>query len=201
LWLRKNNPAYDAAKENFKANSAPINRMEIGRYLQDKLEAPLSAAERPGVFAQAMRDAPRTIKNATGARFNELDQVLEQPEVQTLEAIQKELTKIAMVKQQQSQGMEMARDKLGTTFALPEPPSLLNRGITLLRAGMERMQGGATEKTLGELAQDLRDPQVVARLMQNASPQEKIGIMLAVKQITQGAGAGTAQSAPLIEER
>lgn len=65
-WMDEKNPAYAAARENFAAASRPINQMQAGQYLGQKLQSPVGHVERAGIFAQAVRDAEGTMEKSTG---------------------------------------------------------------------------------------------------------------------------------------
>ncbi|MDE2439724.1 MAG: hypothetical protein KGP14_01775 [Betaproteobacteria bacterium] len=78
--MDKLSPAYQAAREEYAAASKPINRMEIGRYLYDKLIPALSdlGAERatPQKFAQALKEGDVMAQKATGFKGAKLSDIL-----------------------------------------------------------------------------------------------------------------------------
>lgn len=190
-WLEEKNPAYQTARVNFAEQSRPINRMEVGKFLEQKLTAPLDDSERAGVFAQAMRDAPRTLKQATGnPRYEEIAQVLLPKQVRALDNVESELARLRGVKQQASLGADRAKDVVGTAFEPIEPPSFLNRGVTLLRAALERSQRGTSKKTLEELAEEMQSPEKVRRLLTEVKPAERLSLLEALKQYLAGSATG-----------
>lgn len=93
-WLERKNTLYKKARTQFAKESKPINEMEVGQFLRDKLISPLAERERAQVFSQAVRDAPGTLKKSTGfARFTELDQVLSSGNVSLVRSVQKDLAR------------------------------------------------------------------------------------------------------------
>lgn len=73
-------PAYKQAREEFTTASKPINRMEVGRYLYDKLVPALSdlGAEKttPAAFARALKEGDAMAQKATGFKGAKLADIL-----------------------------------------------------------------------------------------------------------------------------
>jgi hypothetical protein len=201
-WLEMRNPKFATAKETFAQQSRPINRMEVGKVLAEKLGAPLDDAERAGVFAQATRDAPRTIKTATGGeRFSELSQVLLPRETKAVQNVQSELARLLSAKEQAKAGESRAREVVSGAFEPIEPPGLLRAWATISRAILSRVQHGTSKKTLAELTQDLQDPVKTRELLQKMEPQEKESLVAVWKQMAaRGATGATAGTALTVKE-
>ena len=86
-------PGYRVAQEKFAEKSKPINIMQVGQYLEGKLKPVIEtpAGERAGIFSQALKEAPTTIKQSTGqSRFTELSQILSPDQVKVVEGIRKD---------------------------------------------------------------------------------------------------------------
>lgn len=197
-WLGRKNSAYTTAKTNFEAASKPITQMRVGQYLEDKLTAPLETNQRPGVFAGAMRDAPRTVKQAGGGQAGNLDDILTPEQLLSMDQVFTNLKQTGIAEALAKKGMPSAREKLGNAFDPIEPPGMLSRPIMIARAILERLQGGASDKILRELTVDLQDPAKIAKLLENAKPEEKIAFMLALKQ---QAGAQMQVQPSIMEQR
>jgi len=185
-WLGTKNPTYETARTNFETASRPITQMRVGQYLEDKLQAPLDTSQRAGVFAGAMRDAPSTIRQAGGGQAKELEQLLEAEQMLNLGSVYKNLQGQGIAESLARKGTTSAREKLGNAFEPIEPPGMLSRPIMIARAILERVQGKASEATLQSLTQDLKDPVKIAKLLENATPQEKIALMLSLKSFAGG---------------
>lgn len=90
-WLENKNPAYKEARTQFQTDSVPINRMQVGKEIKDALVSSLDE-DKPSIFANALRNAARTIKKAGGfERFKKLEDVFGEDDVKALKNVAKEL--------------------------------------------------------------------------------------------------------------
>lgn len=175
-WMGKKNPAYDSARSNFAAQSKPINQMEVGQYLEQKLTPALSeeSKQRSASFAQALRDAPGTIKRSTGnPRFDELSQVLEPQQMQAVGNVHKDLARDALVKELSQKGLPAARQRIGEAVPEAPPTGMFSPIISVARGAYNRATGKATDKIMDDLAVKMQDPQEMARIMRSAKPFER----------------------------
>lgn len=194
-WISNKNPDFNQARENFAQASRPINQMQIGQFLKDKLASPVTESrERAGVFAQALRDAPRTIKKASGSTYENLDQVLEPKQVGLLGGVKSSLEREANVADLAKTGGQQARGILGAGFETVEPPNILHRAITITRSVLEKIGVSTKNKTLQELAVEMQDPAVTQRLMETASKDQKAAIAKVISEYSRPASAGLFQS-------
>lgn len=161
-------PGMKAAQETFKTMSKPVNKMEVGQYLEGKLASPLADETlRPGVFATALENAPATIKRATGMpRFQSLTQVLEPADVAKLEAIRDDLAR-------SSEFMKQARVGRGAGENIPATgevqfPNVMSRIASISNAIMQKLQGKINRKVAIELATEMLDPKLAADAMEKA---------------------------------
>jgi len=187
-WMASRNKEYENARAIFAKDSAPINQMRIGQFLENKLASPLTGAERPGMFAQATRDAPGTIKRSLqeGPRYGTLDEVMTPPQIGLLGGVQSSLEREALTSDQALRGGQKAAGLLGATFDVMEPPPLLHRAITVARFMLEKIGVNTKNKTLEELASAVQDPTATAKLMREANPSQ----WAAIQQVMR-AGAAT----------
>ncbi len=178
-WLGKNNPMYENARAAFAASSKPINHMQIGQELERKLTPALAdfdatPAQRAAVYAQGLRDAPGTIKRATGdARYDDLSQILNPQQIRAVESVAEDLARKARYAQLASEGGEKIASQIGKEFQSIKVPGLLDRTTMVVRTVLNRMEGKATEKTLDYLAAKMQDPAEMARIMRAATAAEK----------------------------
>jgi hypothetical protein len=151
--------------------SNKLNRMEIGDYLVNKLQAPLEK-ERAGAFATAVENAAGTIKKSTGIpRYEKLSDVLTAKEVGAVNSVLADLKRA-------SKADELAR-KVGTQEAgLPnlaaEIPSLLSRTLTLGRAAIEHLQRGNAKAFNNSMAELMLNPPAMAQFMTSGIKQSKL---------------------------
>lgn len=161
--------------------SKPINQMQVGQQLEKSLTTGLGTTERPAAFAQALREAPQTLKRATGSpRYSSLEEVLEPQQMQGVTNVLDDLKRAALHEQLAKAGTEKARDLVGQISpALPQA-GMFNPKYSVLRALSNRLAGRVEGKSLDKLAEAMQDPQMMARLMQNASPAERTALVEAL---------------------
>lgn len=189
-WMGKKNPAYESARSAFSAESKPINQMEVGQYLQDKLGSPLGNTERAASFAQAVRDAPGTIKRSTGQKmYDELGQVLEPKQVESVNKVLDSLKNDAEFKDMAAKGMSATRRATGEFSEPVRGVNIIDRAATIANAILKRLEGKGTKGTMNSLADAMQDPSKIGKLMQDAKPFERQAIIDELMKL-QAAGIG-----------
>lgn len=179
-WFEGKSANYAAAREAYKEGSKPINIMQVGQYLEGKLKPALetSTGERAGVFASAVKEAPTTVKRATGqTRFDKLDQILEPDQVKIVEGIRKDLAREAEFTKQARVG-----GKAGEVFPATEAarlPNLMSRVASVANTIMTKLQGKIDKKLALELATEMLDPAAAANAMEKALARQARGEKLA----------------------
>lgn len=162
-WLEKALPGFKTARTEFAARSKPINAMEVGQVLKQAITSPLDeGVTRPGVFAQAVRNAPGTIKKATGApRFEDLSAVLETADS----------AKVANVLSDFARSAEFKRLSQATTGAkagesIADLPGA--RGaIGILASGIVKaFENAISRKAAIEIGEAMLQPETFARLVE-----------------------------------
>lgn len=135
-------PAYKNARAEYAAASKPINRMEIGQYMYDKLIPALSdlGAERitPQKFAEALKQGDQMAQRATGFKGAKLDDVLTGPERDTL-------VKLGLDIGRETKAMEQAR-----VPGSPTAQYLAGRNMLRQVAGPLGMPEGWAESVLAD---------------------------------------------------
>lgn len=161
-------PNMKPAQETFKALSKPVNKMEVGQYLEGKLASPLADETlRPGVFATAMENAPATIKRATGMpRFQSMSQILDPADMAKLEAIRADLARQAEFVKQARVGRGAGENIPATGEA--QLPNLMSRVASIANNVMKTLQGRIDRKVAIELATEMLNPQLAANAMEKA---------------------------------
>ena len=181
-WLGGRVPQYEIARVGYAAASKPINQMQVGQFLEQKLAPALDVGQRPAAFAQAMRDAPGTIKKSTGGpRYEDLGDVLTSGQKNIADAVLANLQNDAKFNELAKMGMSSAR-KISGTFADPvRIPNLLNRVAMVVHNMVNRLEGRATKKTMESMSRLMNgDPKEMARIMESAAPYERRALMDAV---------------------
>jgi len=190
-WLEKTAPEYKVARETFAKQSAPINTMEIGQYLEGKLVPALGedAAQRAAVYSEALRNAPGTIQKATTGmpRFDSLTKVLSADDVKTLESIRADLAREARTGRLAREGAR-AESIVPSTEA-PTLPNMMNRAAAVANTVMRKLQGKIDKKIAIEIAMEMLDPNMAAAALEKALAYEARNKSIAQAFKTGGASA------------
>ena len=192
--LVESNPAYERARAQFAADSPPINQMQVIQYLEDKLSPALAdlganANQRAAGYAQAVRDAPRTIKSSTGQNmFSELGDVLTRSQMDAVNAVGDDLARASDFEQLARAGSSAANKIAGSVGAVPQA-KILERTFVIVNAALSKLGKKAGEDTLKYLEDVMRDPQRTAQLMRDATPAQKAAMSFILN---------TSRSAPAI---
>lgn len=171
-WLTKKNKSYDEARTAFALESKPINEMQVGQELEKALVKPIGEGERAGVFAGAMREAPRTIKKATGqSPFDELEDVLSPANLDKAKNVLADLGR----KGEQERLASLGRSKAAEITQAVTLPATgpLNQQYMIFKTVLGRISKGVTEKTLDQVAEALKVPAATLRLLQRVPSQQQ----------------------------
>lgn len=163
-------PGMKEGQRAFRKGSQPINEMKIGKFLREKLEAPLpEGAQRAGVFAGAVREAPRTIRQALDntPRYENLTEALSPDNQARVDRVMMDLSRDARVKELTQMGREAAPD-LSMPAGRVERPNLLNRLATIANVIIERLEGKINEKMALEIAAEFLDADKAAAALETA---------------------------------
>ena len=179
-WMGETNPSYEAARAAFAQASKPINQMKIGQYLEDKLIPALSeeTKQRAASYANALREAPQTIKRATGSpRFDDLSKVMEPGQMQTLTGVQQDLARDATMQGLASKGMKAAQERIGNVTPEAPPTGMFSPILSVTRGAYNRLTGKASDKIMDDLAILMQNPKQLAKVMEGSKPAERRAFM------------------------
>jgi hypothetical protein len=163
-------PSMKKAQEAFRKGSKPINQMDIGKYLREKLETALpEGRQRPGVFAEAVRNAPQTIKRAIDSkpRYSELTEVLSPPQQARVDRVMQDLSRDARVQELAQLGRETAPELARPAGRFSLPP-LLDRVATIANEILRRLEGKINDKMAMEIAMEFLDADRAAAALETA---------------------------------
>lgn len=181
-WLEGQSPGWAKARDIYKADSLPINQMQVGQYLEQKLAPALSdygmeAPQRAGVFAQALRDAPGTLKRASDGAViaDDLRKVLRPDQLDSLQGVAKDLARNADYERLAKAGARVSEgvSNLGSrqmerSLGVSTIPNMLQRETMLANALLRRLNRSANERLERDIALLMRDPQATASVMEKA---------------------------------
>lgn len=191
-------PSLPEAQAAFKKGSRPINQMDVGKYLREKLEAPVpEGGQRAGVFAGAVREAPRTIKQALkgGPTYEKLTDILSPAQKTNVDRVLMDLSRDQRVKELAQMGREAAPD-LSMPAGRVERPNLLNRLATIANVIIERLEGKINDKVAMEIALEFLDANRAAAALETA--MRRSGQRAGVPRRTSGPIRRAIKRAPLV---
>jgi hypothetical protein len=163
-------PSLPEAQAAFKKGSRPINQMDVGKYLREKLESPVpEGTQRAGVFAGAVREAPRTIRQALdgGPTYEKLTDILSPAQKANVDRVVMDLSRDARVKELAQAGRKAAPE-LAKPVGEANLPSLLNRLTTVANEVIRRLEGRINEKLAMEIALEFLDADRAAAALETA---------------------------------
>jgi len=181
-WVEDKVPAYRTARETFAAESKPINQMQVGQYLEGKLTPALgeeTARLRSAGYAAALKEAPGTIKRATGqSRFDQLSDILDPDQIKILEGVRNDLARNKLMEAQASAARGAGPDVnlLGSAvMSEARVPNFMNTVATVANDIMRRLQGKLDQKLAIELATEMLDPAAAATALEKALARQAQG--------------------------
>jgi hypothetical protein len=144
--------------------------MEVGDFLSKKLNTPLEK-ERAGVFAAAVENASATIKSSTGLpRYKNLNEILSKEEVSAVNNVLADL-------QRSTKAQELASKVGNIEGGLPAPigegVAVLNRTVTVMKAGLRYLQQGNQAEFNKKMAELMLNPPAMAQFMTSGIKQGK----------------------------
>lgn len=161
--IGKAEKAYRVANKLYERGSRPINRMSIGRELKKALVSP-SEQERSTVFLNAMREAPRTIKKATGfGRRDTLEQYLKPEQVKSVKQISDDL--INQAKTKQISKVDSVLKDLPSTLEIVLP-RVLSRPVVIANHVLGKMAKDRSPEYQKILVNMLKDPASLEKALQ-----------------------------------
>ena len=176
-WIESKEPGYKAARKTFATQSRRINQAEVGQFLENKLTSPLTdEASRAAVFANAMRDAPTTVKRATtGApRYQNLEDLLEPHQLAAVESVRRDLAREQITKTQAREGATAAPRVGQLASQAGDMPQFLNRVATIANAIYNRVQGKIDRKLAMEIAYEMATAEGAAGAIEKAMVREEL---------------------------
>ncbi len=168
-------PAYGAARAEFQAASRPINQMDIAGRLIEKAKNPLTEVIQPQAFARNLNDG--TAAAATGFKGATLENVMEGPQINTLQSILADLRRSSAA---QTAGRGPGSDtvqKLAYTNLIDQSgmPTFLRKlppmqvAGNLAGRGADAVYGRANREIADRAAQVMLEPGMAAELMARAA--------------------------------
>lgn len=164
-------PGLRETETRFATDSVPINRMQYGQELERRLIPAMDDKVTPRSFADARRQAGRTISGATGNTIFEREaDFLTPAQRATLDALEERLERNALNDRLASRGTEAARRLVAEEVGPVSMPNALWRPLTYLHYGVNRLRGKAGTDVQEYLAKVMQDDTATSELMRRADP-------------------------------
>lgn len=182
-------PGYTQAQEKFANLSKPINQMEVADFLKGKLQSTLRDENKltPASYANALANAPSTIKNATGLpAYQNISEIVTPAQMKILEGIKSDLANKAKFEEQAGFGGKL--EKAIPSDSLPKSPALFSKVATLANSIINKLQGRIDRKVAMQLATEMLNPESAALSLEQAlNRQQKIANFTAKGSIAKNA--------------
>jgi hypothetical protein len=192
--LTQSIPGWQDADQAFAQASVPINKMEYGQALQQKLTSALEDKLTPMQFAQGRRNESGTISAAMGATpLKKESEFLHPREITVLDKIAEQLQRNAAYKEQAAAGAPAANQLVRDSLDPAHVPNFFMRSVMVAHHILDRLQGGAEKHTLDRLATVMQNPNATAKLMESSSPARQAMIKALAER---GATTGAVIAAP-----
>ena len=192
-FIEQASPGWKQARDQYAADSLPIDQMKTGQYLQDLVTPsgyksgaglPLKGnafidAVRKSTDVQdtnsAQRAAELISKKATGApRYTELSQYMSPEQLKSIYAVRDNLVRSNMMENQAKLGGLNSPDISGIASQSVENtlggkiPTLLSRPVMLANAIISRSEGKVNAELAKQMANEMLDPKTVGDAISTA---------------------------------
>jgi hypothetical protein len=173
-WMEDINPTFKAARTTHAEMSKPLNQMDIGSELLDKIAPALSdygalGKETAAKYALALRNAPALAKNATKFPGAKLEQIMTPEQMQLIEGVARDLARKGNMQELGRGGGSDTFQKL-TMSNIAErsgAPGVVNYALNLpgVNKAAKWLYSGPDEQIQELISRALLDPQRAAALM------------------------------------
>jgi hypothetical protein len=195
--FEKANPAYSQARQQSAELYRPLGQMQVAQNLEQRLSAPIVdqggnvATQRAASFAQGLRDAPGTVRRATGFRGQQtIEDVMTPDQMATINRVGRDLANRADFDELARAGTTRVNAMLGNMYAKQVAP-MLSRVMMIANNILKRTAVGASERGMKVLAEKMQSPAEMARIMEAATAAERVQINNLLNAISsQSAGRG-----------
>jgi hypothetical protein len=185
--LKKVEPSFKQAEQNFAQLSQPINQMQIGQELLNRMQPALAdygalGSETAAKYAQALRNAEQTAKTATGFKGATLERTLTPEQMGTVTSVAQDLARKTNAQNLgrgpgsdtfQKLSMANMAQQVGMPIGLVESVGK----IPAIGGYLTRIYGEADTLMQQALAKALLDPQATAKLIAQANPADRSRLM------------------------
>lgn len=160
------------ANEQFGQRSGEIFQQKVGKNMLELLQKPLGEGETGAKLARAIEAETGLVRKSGGFMREGLEEQLTPENVAKVGKVINQLDVDTSLDELARRGMGSAKikDAVGKTIELP---NLMNQAVAVTNSMIRRVFGAGQIRTLKELAVTMQDPQMMARMMEDASVKEK----------------------------
>ncbi len=173
----------------FKDDSKLVNQQKLGKYLYEKLVSPIDdvtgdvvSKQRFGQFAQAQRDAAKTVKKSSGNPVTDrLDEIATPEQMKGIESINSSLGRRSAYEGDRMIGAKAAEDAISS----PQLPATgpIDRTYMIIKTAFNRLQGQITDpRTMSIFSDVMKNPQRAADLLEGIPSADKGLVYKALKE-------------------
>lgn len=163
-------PGMEEAQTTFANLSKPINEMEIGETLKKTLTGTYAGTgERAGAFATKLSDIPKTVKTSTGMTARTLEEAgVSKQNVDRINKVMEDLNRSALAEER----LAAAGSTMSKNPDAPRP-NLMMRTVTAFNEVVAALVDRVGRKKALEIATEMLDPQIAAKVLEQAVAMEK----------------------------
>ena len=201
--MKDASPEYREATELFRKYSAPQNRADVARNLEETLNPALGNRERAEMFVEKLRNAKTMFKKEGLPRFQTLEQVfLEKPQDlasirQVGSALQRDARIASLPDERTTIPMKPSRFEKLWQLA----PQVMNRYITLTRGYSRYLMNQSDEKVQAIIDRAAADPAEMIKLLETVPPSQRSQFAQTMKSLIDRADVqGALVAAPITGE-
>ncbi len=174
-WMNRRVPGWEAARNQYAAESAPINRLQVGQALADKLKNEKGDLTSTGFLNVLGRGEDAMLKNSMGAPRNvTIDTLFPQGDVSHIRGVGKDLARRAEMERIAAATKGKQASHVSSSDA-PQLPNVLNTTATITNAILRGIFGNANIPVARELATrmagPMQGPQSFAELLRRNAPK------------------------------
>ena len=145
-WLESKVPGYGTARVEYSKAMVPVNQMQVGQALLDKLTSPVTGREVPGTFLRAINDETKLVKNILGQPRQDLGQVLNPRQQETVNEVarllERKVQSLSPVQKSSVPGGQDIAEQIGVSLPriLSRPVVMANWLLGILKKGSSPLE-------------------------------------------------------------
>ena len=192
-------PKYKEGDKFYAQTSRPITQMKVAEALMDSIGPKVGSKERPAAFGTAIANEKSTLRKANNGKRpvkNELSDAMSKEQMNTINAIAKELDIDADYRAQATAGMPKAKEIINEAANI-QAPHILSTPVVILNSILRRLEGKYSKAGMDRIS-ELGRPEnrgELIKVLEKATDSEKQALIDAIKTKNKTIRAGALVSA------